>query len=123
MIYKKYYEDFLNHSEDRPIRSSRIYVPISVDEVAGELKTDGDIVFGRLYYHLDERYGYRTEDDKMVHLFAREVEEDWHCVNFPYVVSILASLQEENRKYRTATLVSVTSLFVAAVSLILSIFI
>jgi hypothetical protein len=120
-IYKKYYENFLDHSENTPIRSSKIYVPISVDEIASELKTDGDIVFGRLYYHLNERYGYRKEDGKVVHFFAMVVGDDNHCVNFPYVVSVLASLQEENRKYRNATLISVMSLFIATVSLTLSI--
>lgn len=122
VIYKKYYETFINYSEDDGNRSSKIYVPIDVDEVANEFNLEGDIVFGKLYYHLDKKYGYRQEDDRVVHLFAMFVGEDRHCVNFPYLASILAALQEENKKYRVATAMSVISLFVASVSLILSVF-
>lgn len=121
VIYEKYYETFIDYSEDERSRSSKIYVPIDVDVVASEFKLDGDIVFGRLYYHPDKKYGYREEDGKTVHFFAMVVGEDRHCVNFPYLASILAALQEENKKYRVATAVSIISLFVASGSLILSI--
>jgi len=84
-IYRKYYDIFASYNEKSPNRSSKIYVPISIDEIARQFGLDGDIIFGRLYYHLDQKYAYKQEDNGTVHLFTPVVGGDRHCVNFETV--------------------------------------
>ncbi|MAD54073.1 MAG: hypothetical protein CMF18_08380 [Idiomarinaceae bacterium] len=116
-IYSKYYRDFTAYEEDESIRASKIYVPISCDEIAKELKVDGDIVFGRLYYHLESKYGYKQSDGSNVHFFAFRVGKERHCVNFPLLSSVLAGLQQEKRKFVLATTISVVSLLISIISI------
>ena len=84
---------------------------------------DKDIVFGRLYYHLNKKHGYKNDDGSYVHLFTPVAGKDRHCVNFPLVASVLANLRQENKKYRIATTLAVISLFISIVSLLLTLFV
>lgn len=120
-IYERYYATFASFSADESARSSKVYVPIDIAQLAKDMSVDEDIVFGRLYYHLDKKYGYKNDDGSYVHLFALVVGGDRHCVNFPYVASVLASLREENRKYRLATTLAIVSLFISVVAFLLSV--
>lgn len=61
-IYDRYYTVFAGENGAVPQRESKIFVPIDCDTVAKALGVDGDIVFGRLYYDLDNRYGYKQQD-------------------------------------------------------------
>ena len=119
-IYRQYYDTFAAYSDDRTDRASKIYVPIDIDSLAERFNTDGDIIFGRLYYHLDKKHGYRHDDGPHVHLFAQEVGPDRHCVNFLLVASVFANLSQEDQKFRIATLVAVIATLVALFSLIVS---
>ena len=120
-IYERYYDTFASFTREKPSRSAKILVPIDIDALAREMGVDHDIVFGRLYYHLEKRYGYKNDDGSVVHLFALRVGDDGHCVNFPLAASVLANLRDENRKYRLATVIAVVSLVVSLVSLYISI--
>lgn len=116
-IYNRYYNEFTKYSEGEKTRDTKIYVPIDFAEIAKQLNVDGDIVFGRLYYHLENKYGYIQGDGSMVHFFALVVGNDRHCVNFPYLASILATLRQENRQFRIATSIAVLSLVISLISL------
>ncbi|QJR79968.1 hypothetical protein CA267_003815 [Alteromonas pelagimontana] len=116
-IHDKYYGQFCAYENDESIRASKIYVPISCDDIAEELKVDGDIVFGRLYYHLEKKYGYRQSDGSNVHFFAFKIGATHHCVNFPLLSSVLAGLQQEKRKFVLATTISVISLSISIISI------
>lgn len=118
-IFKKYKHDFVNDSVEKP-RSSKIYVPIDCKSIAHELKTDPDIVFGRLYYHLEQKYGYKQSDGARVHLFALKVGNDPKCVNFPLLASVLAGLQEEKRRYLITHAIAVIALIVSIASFFVS---
>jgi hypothetical protein len=120
-IYRRYYDFFASYSEASPNRSSKIYVPIKIEDIARHFGLDSDIIFGRLYYHLDQKYGYKDTDGAEVHLFTPVVGGDRHCVNFPYVASIVASLRDQDRKYRIATGMASVSLLVSVVSFVLSV--
>lgn len=120
-IYRAYYDTFAGYSEASPKRSSKIYVPIDIEAIARKFDLDGDIIFGRLYYHLDEKYRYSQKEGGEVHLFTPVVGGDRHCVNFPYVASIVATLRDQDRKYRIATGMASISLLVSVVSFSLSI--
>ncbi|MFA5375339.1 MAG: hypothetical protein WC455_06275 [Dehalococcoidia bacterium] len=122
-IYERYYTTFASFSEDAKNRNNKIYVPIDVKIIADDLGVDPDIIFGRLYYDLDQKYRYEQPDGSTVHFFARQLNEDHNCVNFPYMASVLSKLREENKKYRIATTLAIVSLFVSAVALLISIFV
>ena len=82
-IYDRYYETFASFARDEPSRSAKIMVPIDIEALARDMDVDPDIIFGRLYYHLEKKHGYRRDDGSMVHLFALKASEDHHCINFP----------------------------------------
>ena len=122
-IYEHYYETFVSFSKSDKNRSSKIYIPIDIKTLAEDMGVDPDIIFGRLYYDLDQKYAYKQEDGSNVHFFTLKIGDDRHCVNFPYMASVLAELREKNRKYRIATTIAIFSLFVSVIALLLSIFI
>lgn len=116
-IYEKYYDQFAQYSKDSPDRDSKIYVPIDCVSIASQLGVDGDIVFGRLYYDLENRYGYTRDDGAKVHFFAFVVGKDRHCVNLPLLASVLAGLRHENKRFIVTTWIAIIALIVSSISL------
>ena len=116
-IYQMYAGDFANFSKEKPTRSVKIYVPIDVDAVAAKLGTDGHELFGRLYYDLDHRYRYKQDDGSAVHLFAFQVGNDRHCINYPYLAGVLAEKRAEDRRNKWSLWLSLISLGVAIAAL------
>lgn len=98
-IYKKYYDVFVSYDKSAPSRSSKIYVPIDCAQIASELGMDAEILFGRLYYHLDKKYRYAQDDGSLVHLFALNTGGDLHTVNFPLLAAILAEHNVSFNRY------------------------
>jgi hypothetical protein len=129
-IYERYYHEFEQGGRDDPdavaqhgasnLRESTIYVPIDIQQVSDDLKVDANIVFGRLYYYLEQRYRYRQENDAQVSLFARAVGKSRNAVNFPYMASVLAGLREEHKKYKAATWMSGISLVLSVIAIVVS---
>ncbi|WP_448694979.1 hypothetical protein [Pseudomonas moraviensis] len=116
IIYKLYYEEFANHSVEKDVQNSRkskIFVPINCEMIAKELNVDRDIVFGRLYYHMQQKYGYIKDDGSKVAFFTAIAGEEDRCVNFPLLASVLAGLQQENNKFLWATIMSGIALTVS----------
>jgi hypothetical protein len=120
-IYNHYYQSFAAFSDETPSRSSKIYVPIDLQLVADQLGVDVDLVFGRLYYHLEKKFGYKQADGSSVHFFALAIGADRHCINFPLLGSVLAGLRQERNRNLWAVGLGVTSLVVSIVSLVFSI--
>ncbi|MDH4610800.1 hypothetical protein [Pseudomonas sp. BN102] len=81
--------------------------------IANELDTDGDIIFGRLYYHMEQKYGYRRDDGSRVAFFLLQAGNDHKCVNFPLLASVLAGMQEEDSKFKVSTWLSTVAIVVA----------
>ncbi|MDF5904668.1 hypothetical protein P4152_22960 [Pseudomonas aeruginosa] len=87
LIYKLYYEEFKNFSKGGDVdngRKTKIFVPIDCSLIADELNVDADIVFGRLYYYMQERYGYTRDDGSKVAFYASIAGESNRCINFSY---------------------------------------
>jgi hypothetical protein len=122
LIYDRYYDTFRAYSSEKKDRCSKTYVPIDIGETAKSLDVDADIVFGRLYYHLNEKFSYKRDDGSKVEFFALRVGNEHHCVNFPYLASVLADLQDQSRKYVTTTLIASLSLVIAIASILISVF-
>ena len=123
-IYDLYYEEFCNYTRiadmpDMPEiqngREAKIHVPIDCKMIAKKLGVDSDIVFGRLYYHLEQKYGYKRDDDSRVVFFSLGAGRDRHCVNFPLLDSVLAGLQVEDSKFQWATWMSGIALLISIV--------
>ena len=116
-IYERYYQSF---AEGEKNRGSKVYVPIDLKQVAEALEVDVDIVFGRLHYHLEKKYGYKHDDGTSVPFFTLVVGHDQNCVNFPLLASVLSNLREEDRKYKIAMQISVISLIVSIGAILVS---
>ncbi|OGU37354.1 MAG: hypothetical protein A2068_11900 [Ignavibacteria bacterium GWB2_35_6b] len=119
-IHKEYYNSFTNFSDENKTRSAKIYVPIDCNKIAKKFKIDEDIIFGRLYYHLEKKYGYKADDNTHVPFFTLRVGKDSHCINYPLLDSVLSSLVDANKKFQLATAISIVSFIVALVSLLFS---
>jgi hypothetical protein len=81
VIYEKYYETFVSTFDNN--KTHRAFVSIDIASVAKEMEVDPDVVFGRLYYHLEKKYGYKNEDGSKVSLFALKAGNDTNCIHFP----------------------------------------
>lgn len=119
-IYERYYATFQEFTREEPSRNSKIHVPIDCVAIADELGVDRDIVFGRLYYHLNHLYGYKHEDGVGVDFFNLRVGKDVHCVNFPLLASVLAGLREDDNRQAFTRKVAWISLGVAVASIVIS---
>jgi len=119
-IYERYYDAFTKYSAQDKIRSAKILVPIDIKEIADGLNVDVDIVFGRLYYHLNKKYSYCQPNGSRVDFFTLAAGSDPNCV-FPLLASVLAGLRDQARKDSTATCIAVGSLIVAFISMVISV--
>ncbi|ADJ29346.1 hypothetical protein [Nitrosococcus watsonii] len=115
-IHDRYLIDFgdFDLSASEPTRESKIYAPIDCRVIASDLNVDPDIVFGRLYYHLNKKYGYRQDDGSKVELFAFKVGKDKHAVNFPLLSAVLAELHQSWFRF-TAPLVLSAAAFIFSI--------
>ena len=122
LIYNKYYKTFTSFDRDNPTRESKNYVPINIVELGDSLGVDGDIIFSRLYYHLEKKYGYKNEDGSVLHFFVLKAGDDLHCIHLPYAATVLADLQYENKKFQTITLIAIGSLLFSVAAFTISLF-
>ena len=116
-IHKMYYKDFVLYDQDNTIRKAKIFVPIDCLEIANRLNVNGDTVFGRLEYHLEEKYGYNQSESTRVKFFALQLGNDRHCVNFPLLEAVLASLKEERENFWTTTIIASLALILSFISI------
>jgi len=56
-IYNRYYQSFAAYSNGDKGRSDKVYIPVDIKKIAEDLNVDPDIIFGRLYYHLEKNTG------------------------------------------------------------------
>lgn len=121
-IYNHYYEEFSNYQKgEENGRQSKVYLPIDCKMIGTQLGVDSDIIFGRLYNHLNKLHSYENEDKSKVPLFALKVGADYKCVHFPMLSSVLAGLQADNSKFKTTVWLSSIAIVVSLTSLVISI--
>jgi len=116
-IYKRYLKTFSDWSEENKTRVAKIWVPIDIDDLGKKYRCDPDLIFGRLYYHMNEKYGSRTGDGQDVNFFNMRLANDRHVVNFPLLTSVLADLQDNSRRFVISTRVAALSLVISAISI------
>lgn len=121
VIYDRYYATFAQFEDGDASRDSKILVPIDIKQIAEDLNVDDDIIFGRLYYHLEKKHGYRNDDGSIVAFFTRDIPGHAHCVNFPLVASVLGDLRDRARKHYLATWLAVGSLIISIVAIVIAV--
>ena len=121
-IYECYYSTFISFSREKPNRSTKVYVPLDIEAIAKRFKVDPDIIFGRLYYHLDPKYGFTRPDSSRSHVqfFALQAGSDKHSVQFPLLAAVIASLREERNKHLLAAWLSIAAIILSLGSLVVS---
>ena len=99
---------------------------MDLDFLARKLKIDKALLVSRLFDHLDKKYRYQVEEGSYVFLFSTAIglgtRRDVNVVNFPYLSSVLASMRDDNRKYRFATGMSAISLAISITSFLITLF-
>ena len=96
------------------------YIAIDASALAERLGCKPELLFGRLYYHLDQKYRYKQDDGALVPLFYLKVGEKRHAIHFPYLAAILAGLEQEHRKQAWSLAISILALVFSVVSIIVS---
>jgi hypothetical protein len=86
------------------------YLPIDINLVSKNLHCKQELIFGRLYFHLDKKYRYANGERTSVPFFVLGVQKKRHCVNFPYLTSILAGLEEDERRTLLPIMISIFAL-------------
>ena len=120
-VYNRYYDTFADF-DSKGDREHKIFVPIDIPMIARDLKVDPDIVFGRLYFHLDHKHAYKKDDDVRVHLFLKDdLPNVRNVVNFPYLASVLAELRYTDSVSRRARRISWLALCISVVSLLVAV--
>ena len=121
-IYTSHYRAFADFSEENKTRSTKIWMPIDIEALAKRFGTDPDMIFGRLYYHLNGKYAQTMKGDERIDFFQMRVGQDRHCVNFPFLASVLADLKEDRRRFVVATRIAALSLVISLVSIAVALF-
>ena len=119
-IYKKYYAEFCDFKKTDPDskRDTKNFVPIDCEAIAEDLKVDKDIIFGRLYYHLNKKYGYVKPTGSHVSLFVSHIGKDKHAVNFPLLSAVLADLEQSRIRFNVPIIISLFALLISILSVI-----
>jgi len=94
------------------------YLPINIAEAASLLHCSPEMLFGRLYYHLDAKHRYTQDNGTQVHLFSLKVGPEMHCVNFPYLAAVLAGKNEEYKRQLWSLGVAIAALILSVASII-----
>ena len=94
------------------------YLPINAHEVAARLNCSPEMLFGRLYYHLDAKHRYTQDNNAKVHLFSLKVGSEMHCVNFPFLAAVLAERDEEHKRQLRSLGLAIAALALSMASII-----
>ncbi|MCI4644632.1 MAG: hypothetical protein MRY64_07610 [Hyphomonadaceae bacterium] len=121
-IYRRYLRVFSDFSDENKTRAAKIWVPIDIEALAKRFRTDPDLIFGRLYYHMNEKYGSSTGDGDRVNFFNIRLGQDRHCVNFPLLTSVLSDLQDDKKRFVVSARLAGLSLIVSAASILIALF-
>jgi hypothetical protein len=97
-IYEMYESNYPGATVEAIRGENDPYIEIDIPAIAARLRCKPELLFGRLYYFLDYKHRYRQDDGSLVPLFHPRVGKKEKVINFPYLASILAELDQEYRK-------------------------
>lgn len=125
-IFKMYRAEYLRFYEDRSIRPVKQYVEIDIPKVAERLGTDMEIVFTRLYNHLEPKHGYKNDEGDIVYFFRNGYTDvdgvhRKHLINFTLMGAVLSELRREHRQVVWTLTLSIVATAISIGSLVVSI--
>lgn len=94
------------------------YLKIDVKAVAKKIECKPELLFGYLYYYLDHKHRYSVGENAWTHLFALKVGEELHCVNYPYLIGILAAHEVEHKRNLWALGLSIAAVVLSLAAII-----
>lgn len=118
-IYKNHEHEFCTYLEDGTKTNGNIYIPIDIIKVAKKFKTTNNVIFGRLYYGMNHKYGYeKIENGSKVQIpvFAPVCGDIKNAINLPMLISVLAGLQEQLTLFAKTLIVSIVGVLIALAS-------
>ncbi len=113
-IHSMYGSDYLNRGDS----DECFYIPIKCDDIAKKMKVDVELVFQRLYNHLEKRHGYKNDDGSNVHFFAWKIGDKMCFINYPYLSAILSHMEDEKFELRITQVIAITAVVIALVALL-----
>lgn len=119
-IFDMYVADYPGPKNARGVGLNDPYVPIDIPAVAMRVGMSQELVFGRLYFHLDQKHRFKHEGGATTSLFHLKVGEKRHAVQFPYLAAVLAEKNQEFRRYTLTLVLSAVALGVSIASLIVN---
>ncbi|MDP2559740.1 hypothetical protein [Psychrobium sp. 1_MG-2023] len=119
LIYTMYYPSFIAFEQDNTARQNKNYVAIDCQKLAEKLSVDPEIIFGRLYYHLDKKYGYIQPDGARVSLFLIRLGGDRHVIHFPLLSAALAEEEQSFVRFTIPIVLSIAALCLSILALVL----
>jgi len=97
------------------------YMAIDLVAVARKLGCTPELLFGRLYYYLNQKYRCQPDGGAEVILFAPKVGDKCDAVNFPYLGAILAGQNQDLLRFTISLFVSILAFVVSVASFIISV--
>ncbi len=120
-IYEMYESAYPGTSPNNERGPNDPYVPVNLSAVATKLNCKRELLFGRLYYHLDAKHRYQQDNGAWVNLFIMNIKGKGHSVHFPYLAAILSGHNQEYRKQFWSMAFSVLALVLSVASLVTNI--
>ena len=121
-IYRMYESTYPGIQPGSPRGSNDPYVAIDVPVVADKLGCKPELLFGRLYFHLDYKHRYKQDDGTLVPFFYLKVGDKRHAVHFPYLAAILAGHEQDYRKQWWSVGFSILALILSIASLVANLY-
>ena len=124
---KKLPIDYLKVLPEQDQSETNRYVPIDIDKIAAHLKTHPKLIFGGLYYHLNREYNYKMGGASPVKLFMPAISGEKfptpqrNRTQFPFLTSILAELEEDQRRHSKVIKISIGVAVIAFMALVVNI--
>jgi hypothetical protein len=93
------------------------FIKLDFAKLSNTLGCRPELLHGILYFHLNQKYGYEAKPNTFVRIFEKQVGDKSNCVNFPFLASKLASLEEEHSKVQITRFLSVVAIVLSGIAL------
>jgi hypothetical protein len=119
-IYDRYYQEYIAVDKTSENGSkNKMYVPIDCAEIAKDLNVDVDLIYGRFFYHLNEKYSIELLANRKINLFKGTCDKYHNNVYFPLLTAILAELEESQLRFFTMPVIlSVSALILSVINIL-----
>jgi len=79
---------------------------------------DIELLWGRLYYHLDKKYSFQNNNE-ITHLFLAKIGDDRNAINFPLLSATASELNESHKRFTVPIALSIIAVAVSIVAVLI----